>query len=294
MDEMHEILLDRQAWNRAAPERQDQAIESVAQALGPALAWQETRSYTCQEVSHRIATFRHQKTRIDLQLIPGGEYVQGSPDLEAELAYARRFYPNRDRDFVELEEARPVTVAPLLIGRFPVTYAQWGKLQRRWKGQEWKGRSFPLEKVSWKQVQGWLAKAGDGLRLPWASEWEYACRAGTETRFYWGEEMDPAYCWEQSNSGGETHPVTEHADRPNGFGLVDTLGNVAEWCQDEYQDWETWYADDYYLTRGGSARLDAAFCRCANVGMVMEGASWRQTGFRVALSVPEGNGGING
>lgn len=283
---MREILTDRHQWNHSSPACQDLAIEEIRQELGPAFALVETQLYSCQQVTHRIATFRHLQTHIELQLIPGGHYVQGTSDLETERAFVKRWRPTLDRDFFELEEARTVTIAPLLIGRFPVTYAQWGKVQRRWKDQEWTGRSFPLEHVSWEEVQAWLAKAGDGLRLPWSREWEYACRAGTETRFFWGQDMDPSYCWEQSNSGGQPHRVTDHENHPNAFGLVDMLGNVAEWCQDEYQDWETWYADDYHLVRGGNVAQDAALCRCASVGMVLSETSAKHVGFRVALTLP--------
>lgn len=281
-----EILMDRHQWNQSSPIHQDQVIDKIRQALAPAFDFVQTQSYSCQHVTHRIATFRHLKTRIELQLIPGGSYVKGTSDPEAELTFIRQVRPIFDPDFVELEKAQTMTIAPMLIGRFPVTYAQWGKIQRRWKHQEWKGWSFPLESVSWNKVQAWLTKAGDGLRLPWEREWEYACRAGTETRFFWSQEMDFAYCWERSNSGGQTHKVTEHVNQSNAFGLVDMLGNVAEWCQDEYVDPELWYADPYRVIRGGNVAQDAVSCRCANVKLGLPFFDEGYVGFRVALTLP--------
>lgn len=79
----------------------------------------------------------------------------------------------------------------------------------------------------------WLSRI-DGIeyRLPTEAEWEYACRAGTKTAFYWGDSMDDRYCWYNSNSFRKTHPVGEK--QPNGWGLYDMSGNVWEWCSDRY------------------------------------------------------------
>lgn len=92
----------------------------------------------------------------------------------------------------------------------------------------------------------WLSdKTGDFYRLPTEAEWEYACRAGTKTAFFWGE--DPAqvgdYAWYYDNSKGSYQPVG--AKKPNPWGLYDIYGNVAEWTLDFYED-------DYF------ARLDTA------------------------------------
>jgi formylglycine-generating enzyme required for sulfatase activity len=79
----------------------------------------------------------------------------------------------------------------------------------------------------------------DGYRLPTEAEWEYACRAETQSTFFWGEGRADAapYAWTISNSDGRMHPVA--GKKPNDFGLYDMGGNVGEWCND-------WYASDYY------------------------------------------------
>jgi formylglycine-generating enzyme required for sulfatase activity len=106
------------------------------------------------------------------------------------------------------------------------------------------------------QVIYWKRDA-DGYRLPTAAEWEYACRAGTETAYNSGEDnvncyeedirLDPL-AWYEWNSdtgyGRNTHPVG--LKTPNAWGLYDMHGNVFEWCWD-------WYAEDYY---GGSPSVD--------------------------------------
>jgi len=281
----YKILADRLLWNKASAKRQDSVVESVAGRLGPAFALKEIRVYSCNNISHRIASFVHAKTGIIFNLIPGGTFIRGTEDLNQELEYIRQFSRLYEMDFFELEYYKEVTIAPFLIGRYPVTFAQWGKGFRKLKKQEWKGRTFPIEKTGWHRVQEWLNKIGDNLRLSSDNEWEYACRAGSTTRYFWGDSIDDRYCWYRSNSENETRKVTLHDRFCNAFGLVDMLGNVSEWCRDEYQDWEAAYAIDYYITRGGCHTRNEAFCRSAHVGIAVPTDNATPIGFRAAISL---------
>jgi len=72
----------------------------------------------------------------------------------------------------------------------------------------------------------------NGFRLPTEAEWEFACRSGSRTRYYWGDEFDLDFCWDTTNSGGRPHRVGQKV--PNGSGLYDMSGNVWQWCNDWY------------------------------------------------------------
>ena len=175
-----------------------------------------------------------------------------------------------------------------------VAGATWRDAKLPWelKG-EW--GSHPVIMVSWGDAQAfcqWLAeKTGHAYRLPSAAEWEYACRAKTSTAWYWGDSMDKAceyanvYKAPMKRVDGDAEEETFPCDdgyigpspvgqlMPNAFGLYDMIGNVAEWCQDSYQDtykgapadgaaWET-PASRARVVRGGSWRDPAKFCRSA-------------------------------
>jgi formylglycine-generating enzyme required for sulfatase activity len=278
-----EALDDRLIWNECPELVQDLAIGEVATRLGAAYEWQESQLYSCGGQSHRTATFEHTKTGILLNLIPGSEFIMGDDSSE---------YENE-------RPAHKVTIKPMLIGRFPVTQTQWQKIPEN-NPSEFKGLDNPVEQVSWEDCQNWLKNAGDGLRLPSESEWEYACRgtghpAGTQTQYFWGAEMDDSYCWYGKNSRDKTHAVTEHMNKANAFGLVDMSGNVWEWCQDNWVDSYNNGSRDSQprssnssnrVVRGGGWVNDAGYCRSAIRLDDTPGGRYDNLGFRVSRTLP--------
>jgi sulfatase modifying factor 1 len=155
----------------------------------------------------------------------------------------------------------------------------------------------PVTCVSWNDTQAlikWLnTKEDRQYRLPTEAEWEYACRTGTETRYYAGNseaDLDRAG-WYYNNSGGRTHPVRQR--EPNRFGLYDMHGNVWEWCSDWYGDYPTSSvtdpqgpsSGDNRVLRGGCWCSRARNCRSANRGRGPPGRRDDGLGFRLAASL---------
>ncbi len=163
--------------------------------------------------------------------LPGGTFTMGQDDS-----------PHADE-----KPAHPVRVGAFSIGQYPVTFAEYdrfcaatGCTQPQDRG--WGRDRQPAINISWDDAQAycvWLSgETGETYRLATEAEWEYACRAGSQTRWSYGDEESRLgdYAWYAENSGRKTHPVGEK--RPNAWHLHDMHGNVWEWCQD-------WYAGDY-------------------------------------------------
>ena len=159
----------------------------------------------------------------------------------------------------------------------------------------------PVDNVSWNDCQLFIEKLNDlGLgkfRLPTEAEWEYACRAGTTTRFYWGTDslnrVLHDHAWGFSRAEGRSHPVG--LKKPNNWELYDMSGNVWEWCEDWYADYSTEPLSNprgpkeaaLRVIRGGSWRYVAGHCRAAYRGRYVPRLRNGNLGFRVA-AVPPG------
>ena len=233
---------------------------------------------------------------LDMILIPGGQFLMGSPENELE----------------RLESEGPqhqVNVPSFFMGKYPITQAQW-RVVAEWEQVEreldanpahFKDRSDsdrrPVEKVSWYDAKEFCARLSQktkrDYRLPTEAEWEYACRAGTTTPFHFGETITTDLAnyrgtdWEYEgkvypgNYGRgikgifreETTPV-EYFHFANAFGLYDMHGNVFEWCSDDYHDsyegapkdgsaWLSSNKNTTKIVRGGSWSHQASYCRSA-------------------------------
>ena len=168
--------------------------------------------------------------------IPPGTFLMGSPPEEPERG--------------ENEKQHSVTLSQgFYLGIHAVTQAQWKTVMGNNPSHS-KGKDRPVEQVSWDDCQEFCAKLSqkDGKRygLPTEAEWEYACRAGTTTPFYFGETIDPDQVNYDGNFPYGKGTKREYGRRttsvgsfsPNAWGLFDMHGNVWEWCQDEYRPYE--------------------------------------------------------
>jgi formylglycine-generating enzyme required for sulfatase activity len=164
------------------------------------------------------------------------------------------------------------------------------------------GPDYPMYYVSWNDCQEFITRMNDldssyTYRLPSEAEWEYACRAGTTTAYYWGNDPDYTqidyYCWWYDNSNNTTHPVGQKL--PNAWGLYDMSGNVAEWCQDWLHngysgaptDGSAWVspAGSYRVERGGAQNcLFAIACDSASRGGIDPDDRLHILGFRLTRS----------
>jgi formylglycine-generating enzyme required for sulfatase activity len=173
------------------------------------------------------------------------------------------------------------------IAIYEVTQEQYEKVMGKNPSND-KGANLPVAQVSYNDSVEFCKKLskkeGKTYRLPTEAEWEYACRAGSKTEYYWGDEFDEKYAWYAGNSEWKTHEVG--TKEPNNWGLYDMTGNVWEWCQDwlkyEYPTGGE-KTTDTRVSRGGSLyQPPEAFRSAARSGSNPNSAESDQ-GFRIVL-----------
>lgn len=240
---------------------------------------------------------------LEMVLIPGGTFLMGSPDTEAER------YENEGPQ-------HEVTIAPFYMGKFTITQAQWQAVAALPQinslldpePSKFEGGNRPVECVSWYEAIEFCErlsnKTGRSYRLPSEAEWEYACRAGTDTPFHFGITITPDLVNYDGNypygfgprgkNRGQTLSVGSF-QVANAFGLYDMHGNVWEWCADlwheNYQgaptNGEVWDTDGdvYRVLRGGAWLSHAWYCRSAFRAWDPPHSRNPDLGFRVVVSV---------
>ena len=215
---------------------------------------------------------------MEFKLIPAGKFIMGERDQAHEVTLTK----------------------PFKMGVHEVTQAQYEQVMGV-NPSKFKGADNPVETVSWKDAVEFCRKlselpaekeAGNVYRLPTEAEWEYACRAGTTTKYSFGDDESEFgdYAWHDENADDKTHPVG--GKKPNAWGLYDMHGNVWEWCQDWYGDYPSGTVTDPMgatsssrrVSRGGGWLNPAEGCRSAGrYGLGPSGRDY-DFGFRVCLS----------
>jgi formylglycine-generating enzyme required for sulfatase activity len=241
--------------------------------------------------------------KLTLMLIPAGEFEMGSPADEPESS-----------DYENPQHY--VQVPQFLLGRYPVTQAQWREVAG-YEGNNrdlnpepsrFKGDDRPVEQVRWEEAQEFCqrlsAKTGKKYRLPSEAEWEYACRAGTVTPFHFGETIsselanyDASEVYSNGPKGEDRKKTTDVGVFPaNDWGLHDMHGNVWEWCEDDWcinfdgapGDGSAWVEFEQVktnkLVRGGSWFNFPGDCRSASRGSNFDVSGI--VGFRVVCELP--------
>jgi formylglycine-generating enzyme required for sulfatase activity len=227
---------------------------------------------------------------IDLVRIHAGKFIMGS---------------NESRDEHPIHE---VFVPEFWMGKYAVTQKQWQSVMGN-NPSDFKGGDLPVQSVSWHEARDFCAKVskttGKLMRLPTEAEWEYACRADTNTPFTFGEIISPELVNYDGNRLYGNAPKVVDAFYPNEWGLYQMHGNVWEWCLDEWHD--TYSAKPSDLKKNGNrAWGDIDINENDNCSRLLRGGSWNSfwicrssyrlwryariqlngNGFRVALAFP--------
>jgi len=262
----------------------------------PAVAWGYTellRSETGEDIG------------LDMISIPGGKFRMGAPKSEPKSSGKER--PQHE-----------VTLQPFYLGRYAITQAQWrmvagyDRINRDLNPDpsQFKGDNLPVERVRWEDTQEFCqrlsAKTSKDYHLPSEAQWEYACRAGTETPFHFGERITTElanyngdYTYNGSPKGEYRAKTIEVGSFPaNDWGLHDMHGNVWERCEDDYHgsydrapnDGSAWVDSDRTKTsrllRGGSWFINPGHCRSAGRNDFSRDNSFSYVGFRVCCVPP--------
>jgi formylglycine-generating enzyme required for sulfatase activity len=213
-------------------------------------------------------------TGMEFLAIPSGEFDMGCGTSAGGACY---------------EDERPahrVRVGAFWLGKTEVTQAQWTQVMGANPSNNKKGATYPVEQVSWKDVQDFIARlnaksSGGQFRLPAEAEWEYACRAGGAEIVYGTQsgEMSAALANTKSNADAGTTPAGKFG--ANAFGLFDLSGNVSEWVQDAYARYPDEDSHDLRPSLSGLSGLLGMSQKPGATERVVRGGSW-SAGARMA------------
>ncbi len=221
--------------------------------------------------------------------IPSGTFFMGSQESEEGSS------KEKPRHKVHISKS-------FYLGKYEVTQKQWQNVMGREHPNNFPSPDRPVDEVSWNDVQVFIQKLNEienvqSYRLPTEAEWEYAARAGSETAFSFGDNIEKTqlkrYAWYELNSEKQSHPVGTL--QPNAWGLYDMHGNISEWVQDLYdkkyysispmEDPQGPATGKKYVVRGGSWIHRAYSCRSAFRGYFSADYTDSDFGFRIVKEI---------
>lgn len=231
---------------------------------------------------------------LEMIYLPSGTFMMGR-------------YPGEQEGLDSEDPQHPVTVPGFWMGTCELTKEQWTAIMETtpWTGQDnvLEDPESPAVYVSWDDAKAFIRAlstyTGKTFRLPSEAEWEYGCRAGTLTRFYWGDDPDYAegddYCWWGYNAEdvSEAYAHVSGSKLSNAFDMHDMSGNVWEWCEDDWHydyvgaptDSSPWVKSPRGVTRvlrGGTWQIHGNSCRSASRTCVDRSIRTSAHGFRLA------------
>jgi formylglycine-generating enzyme required for sulfatase activity/uncharacterized protein with von Willebrand factor type A (vWA) domain len=323
----------RQEWQEKYPNKETESVQGIELAKPGSI-----KTFTFETVTvNPIGQITHRETKqaryftedlgngvsVEMVYIPGGTFLMGSPETEAE---------SNDND--NEKPQHQVTIQPFFMGKYTVTQAQWKAVAQLPKIERdlnpdpshFTGNNRPVERVSWRDAVEFCArlsqKTGRNYRLPSEAEWVYACRAGTQTPFHFGETIttdlanyDGKYTYANARKGKYRQETVDVGSfPPNAFGLYEMHGNVWEWCADPWHGnyngvptdgsvWDEKNKNNRYqksadllvmsrnddrrrLLRGGSRYVSPRDSRSAFRYYVASDSRYYDVGFRVVSVAP--------
>ena len=212
----------------------------------------------------------HEKTGMEMILVSAGSFAMG-PAKKVQVTIGEPFYIGKTE--VTNAQFRRFVEATGYDGKGDIDPdPDYDLYLRHWRGKSIMSDKddYPVVWVSWKNAKAFCRWAG--LNLPSEAQWEYACRAGTTTPYYFGEDRKAfdQYGWAITSTEYHTHPVTGKPANP--WGLYDMLGNVWEWAEDDYANKD--YFEHKYIDSRGGPPADGSARIADGMTKVLKGGSW--------------------
>jgi len=219
------------------------------------------------------------EARVVTPVVARGEAITDEATGMAFVAIGQGcFLMGNEKGYDDAKHVHKVCVDDFYMGQYEVTQEQWLAIADENPARFADNPNFPIEQVSWDDVQTYIEKLNqqsDGFyRLPTEAEWEYAARAGQDSLYSGGDEVDEV-AWYDRNSDDTPHVVG--GKQPNAFGLYDMSGNVGEWCSD-------WYSEEYYP----QSESDNPQGPTSGKGHSYRGGSWQDYRWLVSTTMRAG------